>query len=30
LPWPCDSQQLAEIFQDCGPVELVEVLLIAV
>ncbi len=30
LPWTCDSQQLAEIFQDCGAVELVEVLLITV
>ncbi len=28
LPWTCDSQQLAEIFQDCGTVELVEVLLL--
>jgi RNA recognition motif-containing protein len=26
LPWTCDSQQLAEVFQDCGSVELVEVL----
>jgi RNA recognition motif-containing protein len=26
LPWTCDSQQLAEIFQDCGTVELVEVI----
>jgi len=26
LPWTCDSQQLAEIFQDCGAVELVEVI----
>ncbi|CAK9199477.1 unnamed protein product [Sphagnum troendelagicum] len=26
LPWPCDSQQLAEIFQDCGAVEHVEML----
>ena len=26
LPWSCDSQQLAEIFQDSGNVELVEVL----
>jgi nucleolin len=25
LPWTCDSQQLAEIFQDVGNVELVEV-----
>jgi hypothetical protein len=25
LPWTCDSQQLAEVFQDCGNVELVEV-----
>ncbi len=25
LPWTCDSQQLAEIFQDFGNVELVEV-----
>jgi len=26
LPWTCDSQQLAEVFQDCGSVELVEVI----
>jgi nucleolin len=26
LPWTCDSQQLAEVFQDCGNVELVEVI----
>jgi hypothetical protein len=26
LPWTCDSQQLAEIFQDFGNVELVEVI----
>ncbi|CAM6036590.1 unnamed protein product [Sphagnum compactum] len=26
LPWTCDSQQLAEIFQDVGNVELVEVI----
>jgi nucleolin len=26
LPWTCDSQQLAEVFEDCGNVEIVEVL----
>ncbi|KAH8954547.1 hypothetical protein BDL97_08G084600 [Sphagnum fallax] len=26
LPWTCDSQQLAEIFEDCGNVEIVEVM----
>jgi len=26
LPWTCDSQQLAEVFEDCGNVEIVEVM----
>eukprot|EP00249_Psilotum_nudum_P011837 c23413_g1_i1 orf=248-1171(+) len=26
LPWTCDSQQVAELFQECGSVELVEVI----